>query len=120
MSETLHVSTEAGRPTKDVLRDLNAAIYGQGLEFGVYDFGNDYTKNWEKWPSNYIWVACYPVVGVVDGYYIHIDLVSDGFEATRRPVFIAKTWTWESAYAIANAAAKLLDRMSQYPRNQQD
>ena len=114
MSETLHVSTEAGRPTKDVLRDLNAAIAAQGLEFGVYDFGYDlYATNLEKWPSNYIWVACYPVVGVVDGYYIHIDLVNFNSGATRYPAFVAKTSTWESACAIANAAAKLLDRKHQ-------
>ena len=111
MSETSSVSTEAGRPTIDIWRDLSAAIASQGLEFGRYDFGHVVDIDEVKtWPRSYLRVACYPVVDKIEGYYVHIDLMIGRY---RRHVTWAHTWTWESAWAIAKAATELLD-----PKNQ--
>ena len=125
MSETIRISTEPGRPIKEIMAELNAAIEARGIEFGESGFRSyDYLEGHPKvWPEHEYcrWVACYPVIGGSEGYYVHIDLINQKkaraqigmFENVSCLLATAKTWTWESACAIANTAAWLLDPLNQ-------
>jgi len=111
----------SGRRVSEVLREVNTAIEAAGIEFGEYGF-SDMTaySSVPDFPTNVRWVACFPVVGGSEGYYVHIEIIwqacdSDiefnprSREYARRLVGLAKTWTAESATEIANAAWRMLD-----------
>ena len=124
-----------GRTVADVLRDVNRYVVDAGLEFGEYDFSNmvRYDRVYAKtdvplqhndagdaiWPEKYRWVICSPVKGGSEGYYIHLATVEarDGaMLPDYRMLGLAKTWTWESALAIANAVSTLFQKNQPYAR----
>lgn len=58
----------------------------------------------------YRWIACYPVRGGCEGYYIHVDVLTRGRSYT---IFLGKTLYegdegFSRAAAVANACAKAL------------
>ena len=107
-----------GRPVRDILKELNAALTAMGLEGeGPFTDLSYLHQKSPKWPSEFRWMGVYPVRGSNEGWYIHIDVLSkldpeSGFiryaEATH--VATMKVLVEETAWQIARATAKLLDR----------
>ena len=65
------------------------------------------------WPTDYRWVACFPVTGTSEAHYVHCELLyprplplnSD----TRVPIFLAKTFRgWDHAWELAKRLGELL------------
>jgi hypothetical protein len=104
-----------GRPAGAVIAELNARMAEAGIEFGEYEFGDmtRYDDQDDKVCNDYRWIACFPVRGSNEGYYVHVELLAHRKGRTnpdtRRLIGLAKTWTWESACEIANAAGAFLD-----------
>jgi hypothetical protein len=93
-----------GRKVFDVLAELNELleIYGaQPDEYGVWCGGDIVT-----WPEGR-WIACYAVRGGSEGWYVHIDVITQDRE--RLPIGLAKCWSKELAWKVATKAAELLD-----------
>jgi hypothetical protein len=104
------------RPVADVLRELNERLTADGIEAGEYRFC-DATQLLPAGPiiiGGYRWLACYPVRGGSEGWYVHLAAIAGPHDRppTRRShllLAVAKTWTAESAWEIARAAARHLD-----------
>jgi len=43
----------------------------------------------KTWPTDYRWIACYYVTGGSEGYYFHIDVLTD--DNKRELIFLGKT-----------------------------
>lgn len=97
----------------DVLRDLNACLKADGVEFGENDF-TDMTASFSadgRQMPNCRWLVCFPVRGGNEGWYIHVEAIIDRPDRSRvnRLLGLAKTWSVESAWAITQAAARHLN-----------
>jgi hypothetical protein len=69
-----------------------------------------------RWQDiGYRWVAVFPVTGVSEGVYVHVDLIGDresnrrGDDAPRHGLCFVKARTWESAWKIAHRLVELLE-----------
>src|SRR5271156_7120122 len=83
---TITVNTD-DRTTREVLSDLNTGLQGMGIEAGEHLFsdmtrftgeGHDY-KYSAPWPVDVRWIAVFYVTGNSEGYYIHIDAISQPY-----------------------------------------
>ena len=106
--------TLEGRNLGDILRDVNAAMKAAGIEADEYNF-SDMTLYFDPadriWPTIPAWVACYPVRGDNEGFYVHITLI---FRFSRpdpavRMIGLAKCYTWENAQQMAAFAATIFE-----------
>jgi hypothetical protein len=120
-----------GRTVWSVLRDVNRYVMESGIEFGESSFcdmsryGDRNLPQLRKdaagdtlWPTPARWVLCTPVKGSNEGFYIHIATME--YVSDKGPLYrmlgSAKTWSWESALAIANAASTLFQQNLPYAR----
>lgn len=108
---------QEGRPVRDVIAELNDRLKLIGVEPQEYGWSGDCTvladDPGQKFPDHYRWIACFPVTGGSEGYYMHLEVFTQGIgiggkvEGVQH-IALAKTWTWDNACAVCNATAKLL------------
>ncbi len=107
--DVTRIELDEGKPFKDVIAEVNLYLKSIGITHEL--FGE--VTGWEEhpilgaMPERWQWIACYPVKGSSEGYYIHIDILFHN--GTRTMFGLAKVWDWESACLRANAAAKILN-----------
>lgn len=66
-----------------------------------------YEKPNATWPTEYKWIAVYPVTGGSEGHYVHVDIINN--DGGREMVFLAKTFQGMGhAQKIANTLQELL------------
>lgn len=106
--------TLEGRSVGDILKDVNAAMQAAGIEAEEYDF-SDMTRYLDAanrgWPTIPAWVACFPVCGTNEGFYVHIELIfrQEIPNLQRRLIGLAKCSTWENALQMAAFAATIFE-----------
>src|SRR6185295_2830127 len=61
-----------GRPMREVIEDLNTCLKAAGCEPEEYNFSMSFCAETPVWPSDYRWIACFPVTGGSEGYYVHL------------------------------------------------
>jgi hypothetical protein len=107
-----------GKTTSEVITALREHLKAQRIEAGEYDFCD--CGQWTtavKVPETFRWLIAYAVEGESEGWYVHVGvLVHDSEKTTPGSLShytyqdwgFAKTWTPESAYAIAREAQRFL------------
>jgi hypothetical protein len=109
-----------GKTTTEVITALREYLKACEVAGGDYDFCD--CSQWAKVPAKvpdiFRWLIAYAVEGESEGWYVHIGvLVSsdcgrmplDGLSRyTYEDWGFAKTWTADSAYAIAREAQRFL------------
>ncbi len=88
-----------------------AKYLNNGLGDLVDEYFSDVTQHEDgaprMWPTEYTWLACYPVTGGSEGHYVHVDVIYR--DNSRRLLFLVKTFKGiEHAWKIAQRAGELL------------
>jgi hypothetical protein len=97
-----------GRTIANVIRDLNTQLKAEGVADNEL-FGDQTAWDANKaktLPARWSWLACYPVRGNSEGYYVHIDMIHTSGQRTL--IGLTKVWNWEKACRLANGAARIL------------
>jgi hypothetical protein len=102
-------------PVKELLTALNAHLKAKGMEPEEYGFASltvKYDNPDFAVPSRYRWLVAYAVEGGSEGYYVHVGAIIHGLGHDEPTTYVdfgfAKTWSAETAYAIAREAQRFL------------
>ncbi len=105
------------RPFSAVMEDVNRMIRLSGLLPDTDTFdppGGHHSRIWPTTNPEAIcrWVACFPVRGGSEAFYVHIHpmiqvLNADHIDAPLAG--LAKVWSWEEATKLAAIAAEIFD-----------
>ena len=105
--------TWENRPVGDVLRELNRRLDADDIEFGESDFSDmtAYLDGSDRRMPRCRWLVVFPVRGGSEGWYVHVEAIIDRPDRVRvnQLLGLAKTWSPDSAWEIARAAARHLD-----------
>jgi len=119
VNEEGYIANERGRPVRQIIKDLNAALAkmpwdDQGWS-GDYDGFSTCFKNLSlsdvdhpfMWPAEWSWISVYAVTGANEGDYVHIDVIRR--DGSREMMATYKTFGGrQQAQQIANRTAILL------------
>jgi hypothetical protein len=106
-----------GKPIAELIDALNKHTKGMAEE---YDFSLNPSLRWDapetRIPARYWQLISYAVEGGSEGYYVHVGclLRSEARRADKKPISdyldfgFAKTYSPESAYALAKEAQRFL------------
>jgi hypothetical protein len=107
--ELRHIATELAAALKDL--GIEPDEYGPNPQLTFEDEDGRLHRSPNRlWPAGYRWIACYPVTGGSEGYYVHVDRVfatKDGHWA-HETLILSKCWSFDLACKIAHACAWLL------------
>ena len=105
------------RSVKEVIDDVNAMIKASGLmpdgeEFGCSSYPQPETRMWPMADENTLtrWVACFPVRGGSEAYWVHIHQIIEHRHTMQREaplMALEKVWEWETATKMASIAAEI-------------
>lgn len=95
--------TIEGRPLIDIRKELSAILTPEFLDMDYLSI-NRYDD--KTWPAEYWHIAIYAVTGGSEGYYVHIDAITDKGEI--KNLMLAKIWTKPRAIQLAARLAELL------------
>lgn len=108
MNGTIQIDLSPGRAIGTIVRELNDLLKTEGIASD--ELFSDQTawdpKKSKVMPARWYWIACYPVRGNSEGYYVHIDVIHGNDQRTL--IALTKVWDWDKACQLANGAARIL------------
>ena len=94
-----------------IMEDVNRMIRLSGLIPDTDTFDTPWDQHSRPWPPCR-WVACFPVRGGSEGFYVHIHPmieVQNTNDIDAPLAGLAKVWSWEEATKLAAIAAEIFD-----------
>jgi hypothetical protein len=110
-----------GKLISELIQAINEHLKGAGIEAEEYDFSVNPTIRWDspeaRIPARYNHLIAYAIEGGSEGYYVHVGCLQHDKEAYAKEKMpkstytdwgFAKTYSPDSAYALAKEAQRFL------------
>jgi len=105
-----------GKPIVELIKALNVHLKEKGIEPEEYGFNVQYDIGWNApdtpMPAFFWQLVAFAVEGGSEGYYVHVGCILKAKRGAKYPEYmefgLAKTYTPDSAYALAKEAQRWL------------